>query len=203
MGKTKIRRIIIFSALAAALGLAIIFARGPHVSNFLKKLVLPELCVATGRQVVAQKIYVNLFPLFVEAREIKVFDGGNEILRIPRLKGYLDLVGFLRKKVVVRRLVVKEPDVRTDAAQLEDISRNIRKYLQIERETPFKAVIKAVVLDNGKFTFGYKESTFQGSGFSGEAVLSSGENSIARKRLAPKISFTLKELASSVKGWPA
>jgi hypothetical protein len=74
-------------AAAAILCVAGLFfiARGTYISNYLKKLILPELSEATGREVMARKISVNIFPLFIEARELRVFDHGNEVLRIPRI----------------------------------------------------------------------------------------------------------------------
>jgi len=38
----------------------------------------------------AQSITLNLFPLFIEAKGIKVFDEGIEIVHLPRVKGYVE-----------------------------------------------------------------------------------------------------------------
>lgn len=202
MGKTKIRRIVIFVAFAVIAGLVVLISRGTYVSNSLKRLILPELTAATGRQVVAQKIYINIFPLFVEAKDMKVFDEGNEILRVPRIKGYVEIPALFRKRLVLRRLVVKEPDIRTDSSQLKDIVGNVTRYLEMERKTPFKVVVKAVVVDKGKFTFAYGENSFRGSGLSGETVLNTGENFIGSRQALTRANFTLKEMTSTVKGWP-
>lgn len=202
MGKIKIRKIALLAALLLILSLFAFISRGPHVSNLLKRLILPELSIATGREVVAQKIYVNILPLFIEAKEVKVFEGGDEIMRIPRVKGYIEISGLLRKKLVLRRLVVKEPDIRSDASRLEDIIEKVKHYLSVERRTPLKVIVKAVVMDNGKFVFGYKDMLFHGSGFSGEAILNAWENFVTTKHLLPRINFSLKELSSSIEGWP-
>ncbi len=202
MGKITIKKIIVLSALAVVFGVVFFLSRGPNVSNFLKGIVLPELSAATGRQVTARRIYVNIFPLFVEARDLKVIEEGKEILNVPRVKGYVDLSGLLRKRLVMRRLVVKGIDLKTDAVKLEEIISNVRKYIELPRKTPVKVVVRAVALEDGKFVLGYKGGLFSGSGFSGEAVLSSRENFLSRRRAAPRISFALKELASTVKGWP-
>lgn len=202
MGKIKIRRILLLAALVAVIGLVAAVFRGPHVSNFLKRIILPELSAATGKEVMAQKIYLNLFPLFVEAKEVKVFDDGSEVLHIPRIKGYVDISGLLRKELVVRRIVVREPDIKSSVPQLEEITGNVKKYLEKERKTPLKVVVRALVLDNGRFAVRDRDMSFQGSGFGVEAILNPRETPVIRKRAIPRISFQLKELSSSIKGWP-
>ena len=104
----KIRKISCLIALGLLLGIAVMALRGTHISNVLKREILPELEIATGHKVIAQKIYVNLFPLFVEAKEIKIFDEeGNRILLAKRVKGYLDISGIFYKSIKIRRLVIK------------------------------------------------------------------------------------------------
>ena len=70
----KIRKISYLIVLGLLIGMAAMYLRGPHVSNALKKLILPELEMATGHKVIAQKIYINIYPLFIEAKEMKMFD---------------------------------------------------------------------------------------------------------------------------------
>ncbi len=201
MGKITIKKILLFTALVAAVVLVTVVLRGPHVSNILKKLILPELSAATGKEVMAQKIYVNIFPLFVEAKEVKVFDKGVEIVHIPRLKGYVELSGLLRKELVLRRLVVRKPHASAHASQLEEIAANVRKYLAMERKAPIKVVVRGIALDDGMFALGYKDMSFQGAGFGIEAVLNPKEIVVGR-RAVPRVNFTMKELSASIKGWP-
>jgi hypothetical protein len=201
MGKVKIRRILLLASVVALIGLVALVFRGPHVSNFLKKIILPELTAATGKGVTAQKIYLNIFPLFVEAKDVRVFDDGSEVLHVSRIKGYLEISGLLRKEIVVRRIVVREPDLKGSVLQLEEIIANVKKYLGEEKKTPFKAVVRTLVLDSGRFEVSGRDMSFRGSGFGVEAVLNPRETLI-RKRAIPRIGFRLKELSSSIKGWP-
>lgn len=202
MEKIKIKRILLLSSLVVVIGLIVAVSRGPHLSNFLKKLILPELSVATGKEVMAQKIYLNLFPLFVEAKDMRVFDNGNEILHVPRVKAYIEMSGLLRKELVVRRLAVSKPDLKSDLSRLEEIVENVKKYLKMERKTPFKVVVRAVALDSGRFAVSDKDMSFRGSGFAIEAVLNPWQTLVMRKRVVPRVNFDLKELSSSIKGWP-
>jgi len=98
--------------------------------------------------------------------------------------------------------MVKEPVITCNSSQAETIIENIKRYLEEERKTPLTVTVKAVVLDNGRFIFQYKENTFRASGVSGEAILNAWENFIAQRRAPPKISFSLRELSSTIKGWP-
>jgi hypothetical protein len=201
MGKITIKKILLLTALVVAVVLVTAVLRGPHISNILKELILPELSAATGKEVMAQKIYVNIFPLFIEAKEVKVFDNAVEIVHIPRLKGYAELSGLLRRELVLRRLVVREPRVSADAAQLEEIAANVKKYLAMERKAPIKVVVRAIALDKGTVALGYKDMSFQGTGFGIEAVLNPKEIVVGR-RPSPRVNFAMKELSASVPGWP-
>ena len=128
--RNRIRRSAFLVALALLIGVAAFALRGPYISNALKKLILPELELMSGRRVIAQRIYVNLFPLFVEAKNLKVFDdGGTRILVVPEVKAYVDLSGLSAKRITIRRLVLKEPGITTDRAQTEAIIGNVKAYL--------------------------------------------------------------------------
>ena len=100
MEKSKrIKRIAYLSTGVLLIGIIIFVSRGPHISNALKKIILPELENMTGRKVIAQSIYLNLFPLFIEAKGVKLFDDeGNRVLTVDRIKGYPKLSAIRRKK---------------------------------------------------------------------------------------------------------
>jgi len=70
----KVKKLSFLIALGLLFTIAAILLRGPHISNSLKKMILPELEMATGHKVIAQKMYINIFPFFVEAKEMKMFD---------------------------------------------------------------------------------------------------------------------------------
>ncbi len=202
MGKIEIKKVFLLSVLVLTIGLVTVLLRGPYVSDLLKKIILPELSAATGRQVSVRRISINIFPLFVEAREIKIPGDKGEIVSVPRIKGYIDISGFLRKELVLRRLVLKEPAIESDKAQLEDIAAKVKEYLAMERKAPVKVVVRALVMENGRFSLGYGDMSFRGRGFGVDAILNAGDTIAANKRAAPRIAFSVKELSSSVKGMP-
>lgn len=176
-------------------------ARGPHISNLLKRLILPELSSATGKEVLAQKIYINLFPFFVEARELRVFEKGNEVFYAPRVKGYINISGFLNREIVLRRLAVKGPVLRTDAAQLNDIIEKVKEYIRTERGFSLKVLLKSAVIEDGGFDFSVKDGSFRGRGLSGEFVAGLPFGGIS-KSPAFRMNFDLKEITLAKKELP-
>ncbi len=196
MGNTKKLRLIIYLSIAVAvIGIIVFVSRGPHISNALKRLVLPEIEAASGRKVIAQRIYLNIFPLFIEAKGLKVFDDdGNRVLTAERVKVYVELSGLLRRVLIIRRIVVKEPEIWTDRAQIKDIVSKVRDYIERERKTAIKVKVRAVEARDGGFSFyeGDYNALITGKGLSGEVLL--GE--------VPKLKVLIKEVASNLRGWP-
>ncbi|MBM4129067.1 MAG: hypothetical protein FJ243_02980, partial [Nitrospira sp.] len=97
--RKRLRRFIYLFSFIVLIGIFTFILRGPQVSDALKKLILPELEAAFGQNVIVQKIHVNIFPLFIEAKGIKVFDeSGDRILSAKRVKGYVEFPGLFRKK---------------------------------------------------------------------------------------------------------
>ena len=131
--------------------IAILFlaGRGPYISNALKKLILPELELMTGKKIIAGKIYINVFPLFVEMKDAIVFnENGAKLLSAERVKGYVTLTGLIRKELIINRLVIRNSEVRVGKDELKEVFENVRKYLAIERKDTLKVAIRSVVLDN-------------------------------------------------------
>ncbi|MBI5212664.1 MAG: translocation/assembly module TamB domain-containing protein [Nitrospirae bacterium] len=139
------KRVIYIIVLTLFLGMFFYALRGPDISNALKKLILPELELATGKKFIAQKIYVNLLPFFIEMKHVKAFDeNGNRILTAERVKGYIGLSGLLRKEVVIKRLAIKELELHSNREKIEEIAQSIKKYLSEESKIPFKVIIKSI-----------------------------------------------------------
>jgi translocation and assembly module TamB len=143
--RKKIIRFLYLLFFSIIIGLVILFTRGPNISNILKQAILPELEVALQQKVIAKKIYINIFPLFIEAKDIKVFDeDGTRILFAKRVKGYIEPLGFIQKRISIRRLVIREPDLSSDKGHLDKIIENVNAYLKKESRFPFKVRIKVV-----------------------------------------------------------
>jgi len=202
MGTIRLKRFLVLSACIFLLALVILFARGPLVSNLLKSVLLPELSAATGRQVLAERMAVNIFPLFVDVRELRVFDNGREVLLIPRVKGYVSLLGLLKKEIALRRLAIRSPSLVSDEAQLQDIAARVRHYLAIEREGAPKVTLRNLVVEDGAFTIESRDRVFTVSGLSGDVLLPPVQKAGAAPSTPPRITFGVKQLSAQLKGWP-
>jgi translocation and assembly module TamB len=172
--RKKLIRVLYLLFFTIVIGLVLFISRGPHISNALKTLILPELEAAFGQTVLAQKIYINIFPLFIEAKGVKVFDeSGNRILSAKRVKGYVELPGLLSKRLSIRKLVIKEPDISTDREKIIEVVKHFKAYLEEERKQAIKVGVKIVEITDG--TVSFRDDTLESligvSGLKGEVIL--------------------------------
>jgi len=168
------RRIALIAVPVLVLGAVLFVLRGPNISNLLKQNILPEMEHMLGRKVIAQNIYLNVFPLYIEAKGLKVYDdSGSRILLSKRVKAYVGLWGLFEKRLTIRRLVIKEPELNLSRKQAEDIAGNVRRYLATPRENALKAEVKSIELQKATAEFTDSESGIKIvlGGFGGEAVL--------------------------------
>lgn len=189
----RIILLLIFSFLLAGL---FIFLRGPYISNALKRLILPELSAATGRDITARRIYINIFPLFIEAQDLKVFDSGNVIVVIPRVKGYIGVTAFLRKEINIRRLVINSPELKSEHKVVEDIIGKVKKYLSIKRELPFKVKIRSINISNGSIELTERDSVIKLNGISSDVMISPAI-------IDTRINLLVHNAELSLKNWPS
>jgi hypothetical protein len=193
--RKKLKKTFFLIALACFLGLAIFLSHGKRLSDALKDIIVPELESMTGQKVTVRTIHINLFPLFIDAKELKVFDQeGKDILIAKRAKGYVDLTGIFSKNLTIRRLVITDPGITTNRNELEDIVRHVRTYLETERKTAFKVKVKVIEIVKGDISFSDEElkGTAGIRGFSGEVML--GETQ--------RLNASIKEMELIKEGWP-
>lgn len=194
----NIKRIKLISYVIAALfliGTLMFVFRGPYISNALKKIILSELESMTGHKIIAQKIYLNIFPLFVEANGLKVYDdAGNSVLTVQRAKAYLSLSGIFRNELALKRILIREPNISADKEKLNEIIKKIKEYLSKEGRNGIKVQVKSIEVRNGGFAFydTAKGSVITGSGVDGEIMLG----------YTPRIKARIKELFASIRDYP-
>src|SRR5574340_598459 len=191
----RIKRIAYLSAGVLLIGIIIFVSRGPYISNTLKKIILPELENMTGRKVIAQSIYLNLFPLFIEAKGVKLFDDeGNRVMTVDRIKGYPKLYAIRRKKIALKRIVIKEPELWIDREQADDIIKRVKEYLIKENPKRMKVTVDVIEVRDGGFSF-YDPAygaDLRGRGLNGEILL--GETM--------RMKANIKEFISSIRDFP-
>lgn len=153
---------------------ALLYAsRGPDISNTLKKLILPELELATGKKFVANKIYINILPLFVEMRGVRALDdNGDSILELERVKGYVGLSGLFSREIFLTRLMIKNPGISTNKEQLSEILDNVKLYLAKETKKPFKVIVKSIEMTDAKVRLQDADSQVKLDGLRAGVILS-------------------------------
>lgn len=164
------------------------------MSNFLKSLVLPEVQKVLGLQVIAQKMQVNLLPLYVEATGVKGFDDkGERAFTAESVKAYVGLSGIFRKHFTVETIVVREPHVWLDRVRAGALAKGAGQTGRAE-EKPFSLDLKKVVLRDGEVS--YHDETLNGlveaAGFDAEVIL----------RRRPEVVFSVSELRAAFDKWP-
>lgn len=113
----------------AAVVFALLFflLRGPYLSNSIKRVIVPVLENTTRERVLIDKAVINLFPFYIQAKGLKVFDkDGNRLLWVTKTRVYLDLFSLLVKDIRIRKLTVSEPDINADEEDLKRIWGNLR-----------------------------------------------------------------------------
>ncbi|MBM4135547.1 MAG: hypothetical protein FJ241_01800 [Nitrospira sp.] len=192
--QNRLRKVLYLLFFTIVIGLIVFILRGPYISNALKRIILPELESASGQRVIAQKIYINIFPLFIEAKGLKVFDeNGNKILFAKRVKGYIDLTDLVYRQIAIRRLVIKDTETSTNREQLKGIIKNVITYLEKERKPFIKVRIKAIEASDGIALI--KDDSLKIllniKGFGGEILLGQ----------LPRLKTSIKEFTLKKEGW--
>ena len=124
MERKKLKKLAGILLLTAALAGGYVFLRGPLVSDCLKTSVSAQFASATGYELKAGRLYANLFPFYVGAKDLKVLDGaGGAVLSAKGVKAYVDLSGLLEKKVIISRLVLFRPDITATRRRVEHFLR--------------------------------------------------------------------------------
>lgn len=139
--------------------------RGPYLSNSIKRVILPVLEDATGEKIIIDKAVINLFPFYLQTKGFKVFDGeGNKLLRVTKMRAYIDVFSLFSKEIRIKRLTVKEPELTADSKMLEKIIKSIEKYSNKEGSGHFSVSLKNVRMTDGKFTLTDAEKQLSAAG---------------------------------------
>ena len=146
----KLAGLIAFLAVITGLTL---FLRGPQVSNYLKKLLFTEFESATGYQMTASRLYANLLPFYIEADNVKVFDGsGDTVFSANKVKTYPELVPLLRKTLFIKRIAFFSPGVWLTDSRID----HIRSLAGNKIKRPsggFRIKLGSVVLNNAALNY--------------------------------------------------
>ena len=180
--------------LVVILGLAL-FLRSPYVSNALKKAILKELRSATGHQVIAAQMYVNVFPLFVGFSDLNAFDEkGVKVFSSERIKAYVSLSHIFSGTIAVDRIVLAGAGFWGSSETISELRSHISDKRKKARERFMKLDIRTVVFQDAHFSYVHDpdETVVSVNGADLELVL----------KESPVAVFDVKEVAVSARGWP-
>jgi autotransporter translocation and assembly factor TamB len=140
--------------LAGVFFLALLFflLRGPYLSNSIKRVILPVLENAIGERIIIDKAVINLFPFYLQTKGFKVFDEkGNRLLRVTKMRAYIDLFGLFSKEIRIRRWTVHEPNITADGMKLENVLSSIQKKSSGEDGKNYRVTVKSAKITDGDF----------------------------------------------------
>ncbi|MBI5195683.1 MAG: translocation/assembly module TamB domain-containing protein [Nitrospirae bacterium] len=148
------RRVLLLGAVIFAVGLLFFLLRGPYLSNSIKRVILPVLEQATGERVIIDSAAINLFPLYLQAKGLKVFDkDGDRLLLASKIRAYTEFSGLLFREIRIRRLTVREPELTIEKKELGKVISSVKKYLSEKQAEDISVKLKSAKITDGKFTF--------------------------------------------------
>lgn len=184
--KKRLLSFLIILSLLLVLGIAFIFIpENPYLSNYLKRLVLPEIQSATGYIVTADRIYLHVFPLYAGIKNLKIIDqSGATIGSVGSIKVYPEVSSFfLSKVIVIKRISIKEVSLAMDKERFGVLQENVKEYL--DRPRGKRAIIvTSLDISKGEFLWSSGNSRFEFKGISLSGRL---RNRIEIKTLVEKI----------------
>jgi translocation and assembly module TamB len=180
-----------------------LFLRGPYVSNLMKMAVLTEISEVTGRQFIAQRIYINLIPLYVEAKGVKAYDRqGERILSVKRIKAYPSFSGLFRKRLDLKRIVIIKPQVWGTKKEIASIRKHIIRHTQKEgpldggekKSSAFPLNVRNVIVQRAALSYEDKEKNYRASLTDAYADIFLGEK--------PEIRISAESVRPDMVRWP-
>ncbi len=125
-----------------------IFLRTEYISNRLKEIILPEIESILDGKVKADKLYINPFPLFLGIDDLRANKDGHEIIHAKKIRCYIGFFELFNKKILIKRLSLKEPVISLEKKRLDEIIRSIQKSETSAKEKPIIVTIKSVHIDS-------------------------------------------------------
>jgi translocation and assembly module TamB len=166
--------------------------RSPYASDYMKKAVLSEVETAAGLRLTARRMYINIFPLFVEAKDMKAYEkDGSMVFKAKGVKCYIGLSGLLKKKIAIKRLVIKEPALTADRRLIEDAIKHIEDYT-LKPGGGFKVDVGSLEIRGGDFLLSdaEKNATVSVKGVEADMIF----------KKEPELRFSIMEANTSAGG---
>jgi len=179
----------------AVLAFAFLFflLRGPYLSNFTKRLIIPTLENSTGERVIMNKAVINLLPFYLQGKGIKVFDkDGNQLLYIRKSRVYIGLTALLSREFRISKLTLLEPEIDISKQELNKIINNVKKYTNGKDRKKYRTTLKAIELTDGEFSYSDNDKSRSAAGKGLSFEMARGRSDL--------YSFSLEDLSVDLPG---
>jgi len=128
-----------------------LFLRSTGFSNYLKRAAFTEFEASTGFQLMADRVILNLFPLYLEAKEVKLLDeAGERALAAKSVKAYVSPGRLLARTIFIKRLVLNSPDA---SLTPERLNRIISLLKEKKEPGAFEVKVKTAEVRNGSIRY--------------------------------------------------
>lgn len=136
------------------IGIVFFLLRGPYLSNSIKRVLIPVLENATRERIIIDKAVINLFPFYIQAKGLKLFDkDGNRMLWITKTRAYIDLFGLLSREIRIRKLTLKEPDLVAGENDIRRITGNIKQSTSADKKGRYRVVLRGISATGGNIRY--------------------------------------------------
>jgi len=193
----RIIRYIFIITVFLFIGLVFFLTRSSYVSNKLKGMIIPELETVSGRKITIEKIYINIIPFFIEAKDLKAFaDDGSAILTANKVRGYIDLLNLIERNISIQRLIFKDPQIISEREEIEEIINNIKTYSEKEDDTKLELKVEVDIIscDDGVVYFTDRETE--------SMIHINGLDVGVALKNEPAIKVSLENFDIKKSGWP-
>jgi len=191
--KKLIKSLCLGSVIIFFIALVFFLLRGPYLSNSIKRLIQPAIEEAIGEKTIMDKAVINLFPFYLQAKSVRIFDEeGNRLLWVTKMRAYIDVLGLFSKEIRIRRLTVKGPILTIERERLEKIIDSLRRYTKGDKGGNFSFSVRNAKITDGKFTLTEKQRqiVISGNGLYAE-VLTQPDRKLQQGFLSERVGVEL------------
>jgi hypothetical protein len=153
--RTRKAKIAMFCGIiAVSVGVLFFLLRGPYLSNYIKRIIIPVLENVTMERVIIDKAVINLFPFYVQAKGLKIFDkDGNRLLWVTKTRAYIDILSLFSNEIKIRQLTLKEPDLTAGENDFKRMTKNINKQSSAGEKSKYSVTLRNLKLTDGNFKY--------------------------------------------------
>jgi len=140
------KRILIFLIISAFL--VFLFIGKIDISSIVLKPAINELQDMLDMKVSINRAYLHLIPLYLEFKDVSVFNSEKDNLTLKKVKLYIGLTRVFNKEIEIRRTVLYSGDFSMKYSSLNKCIENISNYLKKPTKFPIKLKFNSFEIEN-------------------------------------------------------